>query len=500
MLDSRFRGNDKRISHLAKVLHKMLNAFENKVADFIRVEKLFEQDGGILAAVSGGADSAALVRLLHRLIRHGAIKAQLSIGHVNHKLRGEAGDGDERFVVELGSRLEFRVYTRSVDVRDYARSNKVSIETAGRLLRRDALAEMAKACGCTAVATAHHADDNAETVIHRLLRGTGFRGLGGIRPVRTLQSTAGKMAFASPLLCVTRSEILDYCKENGISWRHDHTNDDYAHTRNRIRHLLLPVLRKEADSDPTAQLLTLSQTTQKLFTRIERDVDNLRGEIITDKGPNRVVMDRRAFGRLQRLIAVELTRQVLVEIGTGLRNLTHAHYRDILRLARGRSAHKLSLPDGTVMSAGRERLCFERSPAEAQAESITPASKPLAIGGRTVFGPYVIETALLDAAACDIERFKAHKDNCVEWFDYDKLALPLIVRKRQPGDRFGPLGMTGEKKVGKFLTAARIDPETRRGIVIIADTEKIIWVAPLRCAATTALASNTRHILEIRLR
>lgn len=478
----------------------MLNAFENKVSDFIRAEKLFAPAGGILAAVSGGADSSALVHLLHRLLQHGAVKAQLSIGHVNHKLRGEAGDGDERFVVEVGSRLEIGVHTRSVDVRDHARNNKVSIETAARLLRRDALAEMAKACGCTAVATGHHADDNAETVIHRLLRGTGFRGLGGIRPARTLQSTAGKMVFASPLLCVTRSEILDYCKENGISWRHDHTNDDYAHTRNRIRHLLLPVLRIEADSDPTAQLLNLSQTTQRLFTQIERDVDNLGAEIITDKKPSRVIMDRRVFGRLGDLIAVELTRQVLVEIGTGLRNLTQAHYRDILRIARGRSAHKLSLPDGTVMSASRERLCFEKSPAEAQGESMTPASKPLAIGGQTDFGRYVIETALLDATACDLERFRKNKDNSVEWFDSDKLILPLVIRKKQPGDRFGPLGMTGEKKVGKFLTAARIDSESRRGIVIIADAERIIWVAPLRCAATTAVTSATKHILEIRLR
>jgi len=478
----------------------MLNTFENKVADFIRAEKLFEQGGGVLAAVSGGADSTSLVRLLHRLIRHGAVKAELSIGHVNHKLRGKMSDGDERFVVESGNRLELGVYTRSVDVRDYARSNKVSIETAGRLLRRDALAEMAKACGCRTVVTAHHADDNAETVIHRLLRGTGYRGLGGIWPVRTLQSAVGKMRFASPLLCVTRDEILAYCNENGISWRHDHTNDDYAHTRNRIRHLLLPALRKEENSDPTAQLLTLSQTTQRLFSRIERDVDRLCAEIITDKGPGRVVMDRRAFGRLGDLVAVELTRQVLVEIGCGLRNLTHAHYRDVLRLARGKSAHKLSLPDGTVMSAGRDRLCFEKNPAGVQAEPVTPTSKLPAIGGRTDFDGHVIETTLLDAAACDVAVFKAHKDNCVEWFDYDKLALPLIVRKRRPGDRFAPLPMASEKKVGKFLTAARIDPEFRKAIVIIADTEKIIWVAPVRCAASTAVCSATKRILEIRLR
>ncbi|RKY04160.1 MAG: tRNA lysidine(34) synthetase TilS [Planctomycetota bacterium] len=478
----------------------MLNAFENKVAGFIRAEKLFEQAGGILAAVSGGADSAALVRLLHRLIRHGAVKAELSIGHVNHKLRGKMSDGDERFVVETGNRLELGVYTCSVDVRDYARNNKASIETAGRLLRVDALAEMAKACGCTTVVTAHHADDNAETVIHRLLRGTGYRGLGGIRPARTLQSAVGKMTFASPLLCVTRSEILAYCKENGISWRHDHTNDDFAHTRNRIRHLLLPVLRKESVSDPTAQLLALSQTTQRLFTRIERDVDRLCAEIITDKGPSRVVMDRRAFGRLGDLVAVELTRQVLVEIGCGLRNLTQAHYRNILRLTRGESPHKLSLPDGTIMSAGREILCFEKNPAGARAEPVTPASKPPVIGGRTGFDGYVIETTLLDAAACNVEKFKANKDSSVEWFDYDKLILPLIVRKRRAGDRFAPLGMANEKKVGKFLTAARIDSESRKGIVIIADTEKIIWVAPVRCAASTAVCSATKRILEIRLR
>ena len=162
----------------------MLCAFEKTIAEFATTSRLFGPAERILLAVSGGVDSVAMAGALVKLTKGGIITAQFVIGHVNHNLRGRAGDKDQQFVAALAKRLGLRIITRSVDVRRYAAENKLSIETAARNLRTGALANIATETGSKTIATAHHKNDNAETIVHRLLRGTGLRGVGGIWPKR----------------------------------------------------------------------------------------------------------------------------------------------------------------------------------------------------------------------------------------------------------------------------------------------------------------------------
>ncbi|MCK4960611.1 MAG: tRNA lysidine(34) synthetase TilS, partial [Planctomycetes bacterium] len=313
--------------------------FEKNVAVFAKKQRLFGGCGRVLLAVSGGADSVALCSAMAKLTGVGRLPepagsllpeptndvasrvepatdaelatnvelvtdaelvpdVELVIGHVNHKLRGIAGDGDEEFVVKLAETLGLTVLTRSVATRDYAAGHKVSIETAARQLRRDALIDMAAEGRCDAIATAHHKDDNAETVVHRLMRGTGIRGLGGIWPKRTLsggsdrtlsggggrilsgggrrlRGAGGEIRFIRPLLCANRAEIVEYCKGKQLSWRTDHTNDDVSFTRNRIRHLLLPHLQQASEGKLCDQLAELSQVSRRLYGKIALEVDGL---------------------------------------------------------------------------------------------------------------------------------------------------------------------------------------------------------------------------------
>jgi tRNA(Ile)-lysidine synthase len=476
----------------------MLNDFENKVFDFMRSQGLPNAGQGVLVAVSGGADSVALLAVLRRLVQERTLDVSLVVGHVNHCLRGAESDGDEAFVKDLAAThgLDFR--TRSVNVRDEARAKHLSIETAARRLRMDALIQMAAQSHCQAVATAHHMNDNAETVIHRLLRGTGIRGLAGIRPERTLSDSVGPMTFVSPLLCVTRREIIACCTDNGLRWRHDHTNEECAHTRNRIRHVLLPALQREAAGDLTRQLHALSAKCRNLLSRIEGRVDSLYPAAVRERRDNRIILDRQNVASQVDAVAVELIRRVLNEIQTGLRNMSEGRYLAILRQARTGRPGRLSLPDGAIVSVRGNDLLFENVRRKAAADTPTEV-RPLAIGGATEFGPATFEAVLLDAQECDVQEFKAAKDPRTEWFDYDKLAAPLVVRSRRPGDRFYPLGMQAEKKVGKFLTAAGIGAESRGQIVIVADSEKIIWVAPVRACESTRITPATQRVLRIRL-
>ncbi len=474
----------------------MLNEFENKVCDFIQSHRLLECNA-VLAAVSGGADSVAMLICLTRIISNFRGGLRIVIGHVNHHLRGAASDGDEHFVSKLAAAFGLECCTRSVDVKQHARAEHLSIETAARLLRVNELIDMAAQARCDAIATAHHMNDNAETLVHRLLRGTGLRGLAGIRPARTLKGDAGCTTFISPLLSAKRDEILAYCTVNGIAWRHDHTNDDFAHTRNRIRHVLLPSIQSDASSDMVRLLHHLSQACQNLLTQIEQRAAILHSAAIKENSRRRVILDRFTLTSQPEAVVVELIRRTLMELGIGLRNMSEARYRALVQQAFSGCPRRLSLPNGLTASVNGSNLSFETTP---PAVDTGPTdAQILTIPGRTPFGGVEFDTALLNAQTCDIEAFKAAKNPHTEWFDYDKLSLPLYVRTRRQGDRFQPLGMPAEKKIGKFLSAA-VDAEAREQMFIVGDAEKIIWVAPVRCCEQTKVTADTTTILQIALK
>lgn len=469
----------------------MANQLENKIQEFAAAHNLFKPDTKILLAVSGGADSVTMTIVLNNILPNN----KLIIAHINHNLRNAHSDNDQQFVIDLANKLNLDIHTRSVDVNSFAARQKLSIETAARTLRLNSLIQIAHKTECNAIATAHHADDNAETVIHRLLRGTGYRGLAGIHPKKTLASNAGQSTFIRPLLSVTRTEIIQYCTQNNIPWRHDHTNDDYAHTRNKIRHLLIPQLQKDCKTPLTPQLSKLSNISQKLLAKIESQTKTEWQNAVTKQNTDSVTFDKNNFANLPPIIAVELTRRALIHLGSGQKKLTQHHYNNILQLANSKQPTNFNLPEGFTASATRQNLILQRTTIKEQTPP--PKSKTLNIPGKTIFADYTINTTLLKPADCNIEKFKSQKNNSTEWFDYEKLTLPLTARTRKPGDKFHPLGMQTEKKIGKFITAARIDLQSRKKLFVIEDAKKIIWLTPKRPSQQTTIDNKTKTILQI---
>ena len=197
--------------------------FEKKLASFIKAHDLFDSVVKVALAVSGGADSTALLYAMQALRAEKILKVEFLCAHINHQLRGAEADSDEAFVVADASKLNVHVITQRVDVRRFARDQKLSIETAARQLRIKALIDIAKANHCDGIATAHQKNDNAETVLYRFVRGTGFRGLGGIWPKRVF---ADGVTFIRPMLSVTREEVIHYLQSRNLPWRRDRTNTD----------------------------------------------------------------------------------------------------------------------------------------------------------------------------------------------------------------------------------------------------------------------------------
>lgn len=489
------------------------------MADFIRANELFGNvdkarlpAAKVLLAVSGGADSTALLYAMRALSSENVFRAEMLCAHINHQLRGAEADSDEDFVIAQAARLKLAITTRRVDVRGYAGRNKLSIETAARELRIKNLLEIARANNCKAIATAHQKNDNAETILQRLTRGTGFRGLGGIWPMRVF---GYEFKFVRPLLCVRRDEIIKYLEQRNLKWRQDHTNADCTYRRNYIRHRLLPALQQDCTGLLVEQLSELSESARRFYKLVCSRADEVWPKTADTYGINcageKVTLDSKMLLAQPQPVMVELVRRSLTAVGCGERDLTQRHYEGILQLAEQNvSGKKVELPGGLVVGTEYENLIFARPQKlevrnqKTEVRNLSSVVCPLSsvvleVPGQTRFDRYLIETAIFEAEEDELEKFKAGKNNFIERFDFDKIKPPLVVRFRRTGDRFVPLGLGEEKKVGKFLTAARVPQEVRQKLLIVADSERIIWIWPIRIAEQAKVTSGTQKILQLQI-
>jgi len=304
---------------------------------------------GVLVAVSGGLDSTTLLHTLARLSgRHGL---KLCIGHVNHGLRGAESEGDQSFVEELGKAHAIHFLSRRVDP-DSLRTNvssrlRPTLQEAARSLRREALLEMAASSGADVVATAHHADDQAETVLLRLLRGTGPDGLGGM----SAQSLDGR--FVRPLLRVPRAEIDAFARAEGLVWREDSSNRCHAYARNRLRSRWVPGLREDFNPALLRAIVDLAEAQRTDAEWIQSAVEReLETRVRATAGGLRLA--RSGWCELHDALARRLAARLLMNCGAG-RDVRRVHLLRMLHFLRGgRTGTRIELPAGLVLRCERE--------------------------------------------------------------------------------------------------------------------------------------------------
>lgn len=316
----------------------MLNLSEVVLA-FLKKERLTGVPG--VVAVSGGPDSVALARLVVELGQRGQA-AGVTLAHLNHQLRGEESDADRSFVEELGQRLGVPVRTQAIDVRAVAQQSGENLEDAARRLRYDWLAQLAREVGAGWVATGHTADDQAETVLHRLLRGAGLQGLGGMPPRRTL---ASGVDLLRPLLAVRRQEVLALLEETGQSFRADSSNLDRRFTRNRIRHELLPRL---VDSFNPAIVEILNRLAVQA-REAQQVLAGLAAQLLTQAERPRaaavLVLSLAPLEKAAGLIVREMFRLLWRRENWPQGDMTAEHWERLEALARG-AGTALDLPGG----------------------------------------------------------------------------------------------------------------------------------------------------------
>ena len=331
----------------------------------IPADCLPSSDEPFVMGISGGPDSMALALLLQEINETEKRGWRLHLAHLNHGLRGAESDRDAEFVADFARRHGWEATIETRAVKEPADRSGLGVEEAARNERYAFFERVLAQTGAKVVATAHHADDNVETVLHRLIRGTGVRGLSGIPAVRPLRPGA-PYRLIRPLLNIRRAEILTYLKENEIASCHDHTNETTETTRNRIRNELIPQLERDYNPALGEALLRLAEQSQWIKDFLQESVDE-RFVGLSTAGSNRdqpkqIVLDALALLRQPRILQTELARRAFVELGAGEKKLTFDHLVSIVALAKKNvSGKRLELPGGVTVAYDRKKLTFARA-------------------------------------------------------------------------------------------------------------------------------------------
>ncbi|HEV2195166.1 MAG TPA: tRNA lysidine(34) synthetase TilS [Candidatus Acidoferrum sp.] len=459
-------------------------------------------------AVSGGADSVVLLLLLLELqVELGIV---LSVVHFNHKLRGKASDADEKFVAKLAAKHGLEFHSTSVDVAKKAKKERTNLEDAARRARYDYFRSLADSGVCNRIAVAHTADDQAETVLAHILRGTGLAGLGGIHPV------AGPVF--RPLLNIRRADLRSHLRRKKQSWREDATNRNTKRLRARIRKKLLPLLEKQFQSAIVEHLATLADLAREdetffdglLRERMAAAVPQRDGalrialaELLTGTAKERLNPEFTEDTEKSDFIALSkrLIRRIIGRVKPRQGELGASHVDAVLDLARtGRNGSSLMLPGGAEVRKEREALLFRTAPkTEANATHTTNHSFEYKIdlsrGAQDVRIPElgcVFRLRVIDWPSTGEEN-----DSREMVLDRERLRTPLVLRSWRPGDRLRPSGHQSAHKLKRLLNEKHISRWEREGWPVLTSGEALVWARGFPVAAEFAANERTRSGIVI---
>ena len=470
-----------------------LHDLEDRVLRFMRENGMDGGPGPLLAAVSGGPDSVALLHALFNL--KPILELSLAVLHMDHGLRGQSSREDLRFTESLAGELGLPFRAKSIDVRAWRDLHGGSLEMAARECRHRFFREALEREGAWAVALGHQAEDQAEEVLLRLVRGTGPSGSRGMLPNDPARR------IVRPLLFASREDILRYLRERRIPFRRDASNEDPFCLRNRLRLRIMPVLKKHFNPQATEALCRHARLVREEEDFLEARVDRLWEESCLKSDPREVVLDVKGVRAAHLALQRRLVRRALGFLENRGEGLQAVHVEQVLDLVRrGRSGRKLHLPRGSKVGREHDRLVFSctsnnRGEAERNGQGFHLAiPRP---------GKYALEGMEIELRVECSDGEKATLASTDPWrarVDLESLRWPLVVRSWRPGDRFRPTGLGGSKKIQDFFTDCKVPLSKRRRIPLFCDGEGIFWVAGYRLDERVKITEGTKEILKISAR
>lgn len=447
---------------------------EQKVISFISRYGLITTGDKVLVAFSGGPDSVFALHFLHKFKRKFGI--EIFAVHFNHQLRGKESEKDELFCEKFCETLKVPLYSVKLDVKTFAKQNKISIEEAARKLRYNSLEEIAQDFECSKILTAHNQSDNTETVLLNFFSGTGYSGLTGI-PIR-------RSNIIRPFLCLTKKQITDYLKQNKIKYRVDKSNKSNDFKRNLLRNKVIPVIREKINPSVDDAVFRSSKVLENFLKQIDNSVE----KIITDYSriSNGTIFIKSSVNKkYDEHILGEFFKKLLQE------NYSYEFkYKDIIELRALFEKQKgKTITLSSKLYAVRESngIKIQKNLEDsAQSSFVLLPGETKKYGGKT----YGINTY-----KGTIPKLGTSKS--AEFISGDSLEDKFILRKWKNGDRFIPLGMKGFKKISDFLTDCKIPSSEKKSVLVLENRNNIVWVVGLRIDERYKVIPKTKTVYKL---
>ncbi len=444
-----------------------------KVKAYVQQHHMLTGEDSVIAGVSGGADSVCLLFILLALQKE--MGFALTVVHIHHGIRGASADEDEAFVRQLCDKEGVPLLVYHEDVPAFAKTHGLGEEEAGHRVRRQVLEEAAAGQGGTKIALAHQRNDNAETLLLNLCRGTGPVGLAGMKPVN------GK--WIRPLLCVTRAETEAWLKEQGIAWRVDETNLTDQYTRNRVRNHVLPYLEEQVNPQSVVHMTDTMEQMRMLDDFLAEETDRYFRQCT--KKDDGLVISKDKFAQVPAAVKPYVLHRALCEAAGERQDIGAVHVRALEDLMENQVGRKVQLPYGVTARRVYEGILLAQDDAAA-AEGAAAAKEDAPEAG---FHMRVFDRPD-DLTGCPADRYK-------KWFDYDIIKNTVEFRHRKAGDYLTIDRSGNTQKLKQYFINEKIPADRRDDIWLAADGAHIMWVVGYRQNQAYQVTDRTGRILEI---
>ncbi len=460
----------------------MNTSLKHAFLKFLRRYHLVSPGQSVLVAVSGGIDSVVLLHLFWEW--QPLLQLKLGVAHVHHGLRGAEADADAGFVKELAAALGLPFFLRKVDVPTFARNHRYSLEEAARILREAELKHIATQQGYDRIATAHHLKDQVETIFLRLLTGTGFEGLAGIR--------REKGPFIRPLLFAAKADIEAYARENKLAFRVDQTNKDLRYLRNRVRHRLLPYLEKEFHLHHWERFLNMAFVVDDWARYVEQQVEQAFRTQVKKVGQNKFHLELSIFRGYFTGIQIRLIERIVRELSSTEYRFHYRKFRDFLDwLERRRQGGRWQVAGGILARVSKDQLIFERVEKTRVVDLDVYPDREYTLPELNI---------TFRCQQVDKEKVIFKDDQHMEFVDASRLTFPLRLRTWQAGDRFQPLGLSGSKLVSDFLQEQKAIGRGKRLRLVLLNGDEIVAVVGHRISERYKITPQTTRVLKLEIR
>ncbi|OOM82044.1 tRNA(Ile)-lysidine synthase [Clostridium puniceum] len=458
-----------------------------KVISYIKDNKLIKSGDKILVALSGGPDSVCLLNILFELKEE--LNINIGAAHINHLLRGEDSFKDEEYVIKICDEMSIPCFVIRVDINNYSKEHKLSSELAGRQVRYDFFEEIIEKEDFNKIATAHNANDQAETILFRLMRGTGLEGLGGIKACRD-----NKMI--RPILCLSRQEVEEYIQLKNLKPRIDKTNFEKIYNRNKIRLDILPYMKENFNED-------IIQTLNRMSLLLEKDNEFL--EKLALKAYKKYCIEyddyfiiKEEIFKQEESIINRVLRHAVTRYSKSNYDFEMKHINEIFSLSQKNSGKLIDLPNGIYAENIYGDIYIKNKSNKYNGNNKKEEilfSKDNTNNKIVSFDKFIIEFSIINNY--QREDISLNQGNLIQYFDFDKINDNILIRKRINGDKIIPLGMSGNKKLKDIFIDMKIPKEERDSVPILCIDEKIAWIVGIRTSEEYKVTNQSNNILKI---